>query len=1126
AILASSLFLLMMGIMTVQKMSLVTSLRMLLHPDVTIEQGYSIIAILLVAPYLFSLFLMAWNIPILRKPKDFSMPSTVNIITGVCAAVVEAFCVVVFTTRVMAVLPVFVSLPATHGVLAVSAATEAVSRSCKSSAKLTVSDQSSNRTKASHKSFLCGGARILASILCILSSPIVASILYFLNQADLVTSLTLTLVPSVLAAHFFAGLFNCAFSYVSFALCQPLFGVVIPSLLSMMTSIVLCVILGPSMYGIEETTYFGPFSIFVACSFVFAWAWAWPYILNATSMAQKPKFLLMPHKILFRGYGWNPIFYDQKMFLRLDTKQLHRVSSYERKVKNRIYVCTTMYREADYEMERLLMSLIQVCSDPALEGIHLESNVFMDNGCKGETLNEFALQFVAVLVSKANVMLDKARCWLTPYGMQIFCKLPCGLPLFVHFKDPQKVKAKKRWSQSMYINYVMRFRKVLWQNDCDNTSSLETDICKIIPTLSTIVQGTEENQMTFVGNNEQFMLRRISNIGYPTLVDFRVGPESDQGGTSVEDSSPPNSDSGSQGFASSSSKESSDLESLPEDTTRELPPNSYMNIGFKSDEYVCRTESSAKDNGAGRCYIYRLNMVALDNASFITDKSNASDSMDSYNDLAFDDAALVDDDHTFILATDADMDFKGKAVRELLDLCNGDKMIGAACGRTHPVGKKCSSIVWHQVFEYAKGKLLWVFCVRKTKLLELIQKYFWMIKNAQNVIGSVSCCPGCFSLYRASAIRDVMNKYSSPTKTPFTVYVKDTGEDRWMATLMMINGWRMRYSPFADNSTYCPDSFEEYYKQRRRWILSDMANAILVVQNLFRLVRNNDCFSFVYIVYLVNMFLNNVITPGTAIVMITAEINAGHFHFQQHYVIMLLTLSLVYAALMHPRESYQIIYGFAYLFIFPAMHVLLPIYSIANIVDQSWGTRDSTNAKLPKISCIPAFRKMRKSLRKSKPRNDEKDSSANPTGDAKCELQDIISSLLVDMSKGDLQAREEHKFWESLTSTRLGTEVNKGLGKAELAEGLRVLRNRLFAGFLILNALWLGFLSYFYLGLDTPLSRLNIYGMISGALYGFTLIIQIVGLTVSRVDQVLTRLAKYVYKDDVPLWVHEKDASS
>ncbi len=51
-----------------------------------------------------------------------------------------------------------------------------------------------------------------------------------------------------------------------------------------------------------------------------------------------------------------------------------------------------------------------------------------------------------------------------------------------------------------------------------------------------------------------------------------------------------------------------------------------------------------------------------------------------------------------------------------------------------------------------------------------------MIKSAQNVIGSVMCCPGCFSLYRAAAVRDVMANYAGPTTKPFDVFVKDTGK--------------------------------------------------------------------------------------------------------------------------------------------------------------------------------------------------------------------------------------------------------------------------------------------------------------------------------------------------------------
>ncbi|GAB1603483.1 hypothetical protein Ahia01_000629600 [Argonauta hians] len=48
-----------------------------------------------------------------------------------------------------------------------------------------------------------------------------------------------------------------------------------------------------------------------------------------------------------------------------------------------------------------------------------------------------------------------------------------------------------------------------------------------------------------------------------------------------------------------------------------------------------------------------------------------------------------------------------------------------------------------------------------------------MIKSSQNVIGCVMCCPGCFSLYRAAAIKDIMHTYSEPIQSEFDVFVKD-----------------------------------------------------------------------------------------------------------------------------------------------------------------------------------------------------------------------------------------------------------------------------------------------------------------------------------------------------------------
>ena len=61
------------------------------------------------------------------------------------------------------------------------------------------------------------------------------------------------------------------------------------------------------------------------------------------------------------------------------------------------------------------------------------------------------------------------------------------------------------------------------------------------------------------------------------------------------------------------------------------------------------------------------------------------------------------DEHTYILATDGDMEFDAECVLNLLNLCNNDRRLGGACGRTHPVCPKTGPLVWYQKFDYAKG---------------------------------------------------------------------------------------------------------------------------------------------------------------------------------------------------------------------------------------------------------------------------------------------------------------------------------------------------------------------------------------------------------------------------------------
>jgi chitin synthase len=122
-------------------------------------------------------------------------------------------------------------------------------------------------------------------------------------------------------------------------------------------------------------------------------------------------------------------------------------------------------------------------------------------------------------------------------------------------------------------------------------------------------------------------------------------------------------------------------------------------------------------------------------------------------------------ENTYLLALDGDVDFHPEAVRLLVDRMKKNKKVGAACGRIHPIGsgKKLMLInpfslphtsqgpmVWYQKFEYAIGH--------------------WLQKAAEHILGCVvrvildfvcqnyslfqMCSPGCFSLFRGSALMD------------------------------------------------------------------------------------------------------------------------------------------------------------------------------------------------------------------------------------------------------------------------------------------------------------------------------------------------------------------------------------
>jgi chitin synthase len=179
-------------------------------------------------------------------------------------------------------------------------------------------------------------------------------------------------------------------------------------------------------------------------------------------------------------------------------------------------------------------------------------------------------------------------------------------------------------------------------------------------------------------------------------------------------------------------------------------------------------------------------------------------------------------------------------------------------------------IVWYQQFEYAVGH--------------------WLQKAAEHKLGSVLCCPGCFSLFRGSALMDdnVMRRYADKS-TEASHYVQYdqgkfflliiflpsgdyVGEDRWLTTLLLQQGYRVEYCAASDAYTHAPETFKEFFNQRRRWMPSTMANIMDLLKDTKHTTYVNENISKLYMFYQAVLFVSTILGPGTILLTIASAL--------------------------------------------------------------------------------------------------------------------------------------------------------------------------------------------------------------------------------------------------------------
>ncbi|XP_068431605.1 chitin synthase chs-2-like [Clinocottus analis] len=548
-------------------------------------------------------------------------------------------------------------------------------------------------------------------------------------------------------------------------------------------------------------------------------------------------------------------FIEQSLLLntRFDIQTKHRIDKFSRFEKAMVYLCATMWHETYDEMMNIIISIFRLDKyRPKIEPKHsdftFETHIYFDDafekveGSQGNHLNKYAQDLVVILTEVYSIFtninekffirkqqIPDQKIIRTPYGGRLVVTMPHGNLIIVHFKDKELIRHKKRWSQIMYLYYL---------------------------------------------------------LGWKLMSKYHKRWEK---GLKVED----------------------EVE-LKADVQRE--------------------------------------------------KHN-----------------------TYILALDGDTDFQPAAVMLLIDRLKMYPRVGAACGRIHPTGS--GPAVWFQKFEYAVSH--------------------WLQKTAEHVIGCVLCSPGCFSLFRAEALMDdnVMKRYSTKS-TEASHYIQyDQGEDRWLCTLLLKQGWRVEYNAASDAYTNAPEDFKELYNQRRRWGPSTLANVVDLLGATSIVSKRNPSMSKPFMFYQLFAITSAILAPATICLLIAGSLTfvitidsnsalvlavippaiyilicfkvksdtqiviAGVMSIIYAFLMLVVAMSIIGAmikdqtfltpssifvvgmaliyiitAIMHPQESHLVFYGFLYIICIPSAYLLLTIYSMVNMNNVSWGTRETKPA--------------------------------------------------------------------------------------------------------------------------------------------------------------------------------------
>jgi chitin synthase len=284
--------------------------------------------------------------------------------------------------------------------------------------------------------------------------------------------------------------------------------------------------------------------------------------------------------------------------------------------------------------------------------------------------------------------------------------------------------------------------------------------------------------------------------------------------------------------------------------------------------------------------------------------------------------------YEYMLMVDADTCVSEDSLNRLVAACSHNAKIAGICGETALENDEKSWWTMIQVYEYFISHHL--------------------AKAFESLFGSVTCLPGCFTMYRLRTADkgkplliadDVIREYGvCDVDTLHKKNLLSLGEDRYLTTLMTKHFPYMAYKfiPDAQCKTAAPESWSVLLSQRRRWINS-------TIHNLVELMRLKEmcgfcCFSMRFMVF-IDLF-GTIILPATCgyLGWLIYRVATKQGEFPIISIAMLAGVYGLQALIFILKRQWQHIgWMIIYIIAFPIYSFILPVYSFWNQDNFSWG---------------------------------------------------------------------------------------------------------------------------------------------------------------------------------------------